>query len=240
VLSQFCRAVLIAVSVTATACTPHLVAPYNSELEQKATAMEAEVSAWDLTMRQNAGTLAADPRDPGNVKILNQWRGEADAMLTLIVSNDPGTVNCDKAAQAVYKAIEGRLPEALRATMSSTAAADKPSAAASSCEAGLVADLIPAIDDIVRAFQYCKLDWVDDDYFHGVQSAKASVAAPSPPSDSRVQQRKASCLSEFKEENADSTSSPIQKDHGRAISHLMTTLQVIVYVEGRKKASESK
>jgi hypothetical protein len=200
--------------------------------------MESEVSAWDLTMRQGAGTLAADPRDQDNVKMLNKWRGEADAMLTLIVSSDPGTVSCDKAAQAVYKAIEGKLPDQLHMTTSSTATANKPSVAASSCEAGLVADIIPAVDDVVRALQNCKLDWVDDNYFHSVQSASTTVAPPSP-SDVKVQQKKTSCLSEFKEENANSSSSPIQKNHGRAISHLMTTLQIIVYVEGRKKASKS-
>jgi hypothetical protein len=39
-------AILIAITTLATACTVQLVAPYNSELQQKAAAMQAKVVAW--------------------------------------------------------------------------------------------------------------------------------------------------------------------------------------------------
>jgi len=48
----------------AAACAEQLVSPYNAELAQKASSMQAEVAAWDLTMRGGAGTIADDPRHP--------------------------------------------------------------------------------------------------------------------------------------------------------------------------------
>jgi hypothetical protein len=47
--------------------------------------------AWDLTMRRGAGMIADDPRHPDVAATIDKRRGEADAMLTLAVSTDPGT-----------------------------------------------------------------------------------------------------------------------------------------------------
>src|SRR5258707_14567309 len=72
------------------ACTVQLVAPYNSELAQTASGMQAEVIAWDLHMRSGAGTISDDSRHPDVLGTLNKWQGAAGAMLTLAISNDPG------------------------------------------------------------------------------------------------------------------------------------------------------
>jgi hypothetical protein len=238
-LSQCLRAALIAVFTAATACTVQLVAPYNSELEQKASSMEAEVSSWDLAMRQGAGRIDDDPRNPDNVKMLNKWRGEADAMLTLIVSSDPDLVNCSEVAQKVYKTLEDQLPQQVRANVQKTTdGATQTSGARAGCEAAVVADLNSAIDDAADKLKYCKLDWVKDDYFAGASHA-AATAAPPPPASSDAQEKiNRSCLAEFRE-TPPGGSSPGTR-HGRAVSHLLTTLQVIVYVENRKKAAASK
>ena len=68
------RKVLIIVPLVA-ACTTELVAPYNADLQQKASSMQAEVASWDLAMLQGAGTIAADPRNPDVIAMLNKWRG---------------------------------------------------------------------------------------------------------------------------------------------------------------------
>ena len=94
-----------------------LVSPYNADLQQKASTMQAEVGAWDLGMRTAAGTLAADPRYPDVVAKLDGWRGEADAMLTLAVSSDPGVVKCSAALKAVHEAIVNALPPDVRAAV---------------------------------------------------------------------------------------------------------------------------
>jgi len=232
VLTHFSRTTFIAVFATTTACTIQLVAPYNSELEQKASAMEAEVSSWDLAMRQGAGRVDDDPRHPDNVKMLNKWRGEADALLTLMVSTDPGIVNCSEAAQAAYKAIESKIPEAVRGNT-----APPSSMARSGCEAELVADLHSGIDDVAKGLKYCQVSWIKDDYF---QTLGQRAPPPAPPSTLSTDEQTAftrSCQAEFKE--AVGESSP-GTSHGRAVSHLLTTLQVIVYVENRKKAGASK
>jgi hypothetical protein len=89
-----------------TTCTVQLLAPYNAELAQKASSMQSEVAAWDLTMHNGAGTIGEDPRNPSVSATLNKWRGEADAMLTLAISNDPGVVNCREAMRVASGAIE--------------------------------------------------------------------------------------------------------------------------------------
>jgi hypothetical protein len=238
--SQCSRAAFTAVLAAATACTVQLVAPYNSELEQKASSMEAEVSSWDLAMREGAGRIDDDPRNPDNVKMLNKWRGEADAMLTLIVSSDPGIVNCSEVAQKVYTALQDQLPEQVRANGQLTAnASAQTSVPRSGCETAVVADINSGIDDAAEKLKYCKLDWVTDDYFQGMSRHAASITAPAAATSTDAQEKlNRSCLAEFKE-TPPGESSPGTR-HGRAVSHLLTTLQVIVYVENRKKAAASK
>lgn len=225
--------ILVAVAVLA-GCSVQLVAPYNSQLEQKASSMEAEVSSWGLTMRAGAGTVADDPRNPDVVKTLNKWRGEADAMLTLAVSSDPRSVSCNKAAQAVYAGLEKALPNNLRGAAET--AASKASAS-SSCEVGLVADLGAGLDAITRALKFCKMSWVPDDYFAGLMQGGSTASGPPPaPSEDDRERLTKSCLAEFK---APSQTSGV-RHNGRAVSRLLTTLQVIVYVENRKKAVTGK
>src|SRR5271166_5791981 len=142
-------AVAVGACAGAAACAVQLVAPYNSELAQRASSMQAEVAAWDLTMRGGAGTIADDPRNPEVVAIINKWHGEADAMLTLAVSNDPGKVNCSEAAKAVSAAIDSRLPADLQAA----ATAGNANAGPSGCEAELVASVGTGIDDIQKGLK---------------------------------------------------------------------------------------
>lgn len=220
---------------TASACTTQLVAPYDSQLAEQASSMQAEVSSWDLTMREGAGTVTDDPRNPGVAALLNKWRGEADAMLTLAVSNDPHTVSCNRAAQAVYAGMESMIPANLRPAAQASANPGAPS----SCEAGLVADLGSGIDDVAKALKWCRMNWVPDSYFAGLGTNVAGVPPP-PAAPSRDDQDKLtkSCLAEFKAPDQGSGGSAGMQ-HGRAVSHLLTTLQAIVYVENRKKAAAS-
>jgi hypothetical protein len=228
---------IAATAAVAVACTVQLVAPYNSELEQKASAMQAEVSAWDLTMRAGAGTIADDPRNPVVAATLNKWRGEADAMLTLAVSSDPGIVSCNQAVKAVSGAIESSIPADLRAAAQSPATASTPSGgAAPGCETGLVADIGVGLDDLARVLKYCRADWVPDGYFSSLsQKQEVMPKPPVAPTPSAQNALTKSCLAEFKESSTPANS--VGTQHGRAVSHLLTTLQVIVYVENRKKAA---
>jgi hypothetical protein len=218
------------------ACTVQLVAPYNSDLQQKASAMQAEVGTWDLTMRAAAGTTAADPRNPDVSAALNKWRGEADAMLTLAVSNDPGLGQCGEATKAVSGAIEASIPEMLRVTAPppTTSAG---AATQSGCEAQLVANIATGIDDVARALKYCQAAWVPDSYFTGLAENRASASKPNAAPNIATQVAlSGSCGEEFKSQQQTSTNAA-EAGHGRAVSALLTTLQAIVYIETRKKAA---
>jgi hypothetical protein len=222
-------------AIAVSACTPQLVSPYNVELQQKASTMQAEVAAWDLTMRDGAGTVADDPRHPDVTATLNKWRGEADAMLTLAISNDPRIIPCDAAAKAVYNLVAPGIPASLRVD---PATARPDAATPSGCETVLVAHIARGIDDVERGLRACRMEWVPNSYFTGLAQNRASVPRP-PSAQSQTAQDKLerSCLAEFKAA-AQTPAGAADSRHGRAVSALLTTLQEIVFVENSKKAAQ--
>jgi hypothetical protein len=225
-------------AILATACTVQLVAPYNSDLQQKASSMQAEVAAFDLTMRAGAGTIVDDPRNPGVALLINKWHGEAEAMLTLAASNDPGVANCGEAARLVAGAIESALPPNLRSAPAA-AAGGGAGTSPSSCETALVAQIDIGLNDLEKGLEYCRLSWVDDGYFTGLAQNPATASKPpNVPSATAQQKLRNSCFAEFKiAPTAPAAAAGAQ--HGRAVSAVLTTLQSIVYVENRKKAAEA-
>jgi hypothetical protein len=233
-----CIAAVGAAAALVAACTVQLVAPYNSDLQQKASAMQAEAATWDLTMRASAGTIAADPRNPSVSAMLNKWRGEADAMLTLAVSNDTGIAQCGQAVKAVAAKIEAGIPPSLLAAAPPAAPAGNAGAATpAGCEAQMVANIATDIDDIATALKYCHVDWVPDSYFAGL--AQNSAAAPKPPAAPDNAKQLAlnnSCGFEFKP-RSQTPASAAEAGHGQAVSALLLTLQEIVYIESHKKAT---
>jgi hypothetical protein len=224
----FCLAILMIAG-----CTVKLVAPYDSDLQQKASAMQAEVASWELTMRAGAGTITDDPRNPSVAAVLNKWQGEAEAMLTLAISNDPGAVGCGPAVEAVSGAIIGMLPADLRAG----ATASKPSAALSSgCEAQVVASLAKLLADLGGEVAFCRVPWVPDSYFAALgQNAATAPKLPAPPDAATHDKLRRACVFEFTPPAAVvGGATPL---HGPAVSRLVGTLGAIVYVENRKKAA---
>jgi hypothetical protein len=223
-------------AILATACTVRLVAPYNPDLQQKASSMQAEVAAFDLTMRAGAGTIIDDPRNPSVALMINKWHGEAEAMLTLAASNDPGVVNCGEAARLAAGAIETAVPANLRTP---PAAGGGAGASPSSCETALVAQIDTGLNDLEKGLKYCRLSWVDDSYFTGLAQSPATASKPPNAPSATVQQKlRDSCFAEFKlAPTAPEAATGAQ--HGRAVSAVLTTLQAIVYVENRKRAAEA-
>lgn len=230
------RAALCAGLGLIAACTVQLVAPYDAQLQQQASAMQAQVGTWDLSMRAAAGTINADPRNPDVISTLNAWRGDADAMLTLAISNDTGLVSCGDAVKAVSGAIEAAIPAGLKsATPPATTGAGTPPPAG--CESDLVATIATGIDDVQKALKYCQASWVPDSYFATLAQTKG--AAPAPPAAPSAAQQTAlqkSCLAEFKAQTQ-TPANAAEAGHGRAVSALLTSLQTIVYIETRKKAA---
>jgi hypothetical protein len=239
-LKRFCYLVAFTImTLMATGCTVKLVAPYDSDLLQKATSMQSEVQAWDLKMRNGAGTISDDPRHPDVISIISKWHDEAGAMLTLAASNDPGMATCSTAEKNVYGVIENVIPANLRAAAQSVTM--KPS---SGCEVELVALIDKGINDIgsqLKANDICQASWVPDTYFIGLSQNRTAAPAPPEPTDNAALQKKQlynSCLTLFKVTPGLPPGSA-GANHGRAVSALLTTLQSIVYVENRKKAAET-
>lgn len=214
------------------ACTPQLVAPYNSDLQQRASTLQSEIGAWDLATAKGAGTVLADPRHPDIIAALSKWRGDAGAMLTLAISNDVAFVNCGEAVQPVRSLIEGALPESLKDTAKAARPAPK-----GGCEVQLVAGLMDGIDAIETALQYCHLDWVDDSYFADLTRNRTTSTKPAAaPTPDRQRTVAGACGSEFRHV-AGVPAHAAEYGHGRAVSKLLTTVQAIVYIETRKKAT---
>lgn len=231
-------AALATATVVTTGCAVQLVSPYNSDLQQRASAMQAEVGTWDLAMRAAAGSVRADPRNPAVAEPLNKWRGQADAMLTLAISSDPGLVKCGDAIKAIHHAIVDALPADVSRQEIDAAAGGGSATQAVGCESVLVSRLGDEIDQIRTALAAgCKLSWVDDAYFATI--AQNTANAPKPPVAPRKADQDAvtgSCSFEF---NALSQAPPnaAAAGHGVAVSRLLRTLQAIVYIETRKKAA---
>ncbi len=218
-------------------CPVQLVSPYNSDLQQRASAMQAEVGTWDLAMYAAAGSIAADPRHPDVIATLDKWRGEADAMLTLSVSNDPGLVKCAAAVRAIHEAILEALPADLRAAQQATPAGSA-SATATGCESSLAARLPAAIEEVrADVTAGCKLNWISDAWFTSLAGNRAAAprvpAAPAAADQAAVTN---SCRFEFGAPTLPPTNAA-GSAHGVAVSRLLTLLQEIVYIETRKKAA---
>jgi hypothetical protein len=176
--------------------------------------------------------------------MINKWHGEAEAMLTLAVSNDPGAVNCGETAKSIYSAVESAVDAELEKANGAAAADVKASSAdgaktASGCEAALVARLDDGLRDVEKGLKYCTVAWAPDSYFTGVAQNRATAANAPPAPDATDQDKlRAGCYAEFKVA-AGVPAGAAGAQHGRAVSALLTTLQAIVYVENRKKAAQS-
>jgi len=232
------RAVICAGVLLAAACTVQLVAPYNSELQQQASALQAQVGTWDLTMRAAEATINADPRNPEVVATLNAWRGDADAMRTLALASDTGLVPCATAMKDAANAINAAIPASLRPAVPAQGTATTPAGGSpNGCEAEIVASLSAKIDKLAGVLKYCQVPWVPDSYFAALAQTKG--AAPNPPAaPSPAQQAslKAACGLLF-DPVPQTPANAANAGHGIAASDLLTTLQVIVFIETRKKAA---
>ena len=56
-------------------CQAQFVSPYSADVQKRASDMISEVSAWELQMRETAGTPDADPRQP-NIRELSPNFGD--------------------------------------------------------------------------------------------------------------------------------------------------------------------
>jgi len=244
-------AMMFAVCVLAGCDHVTWVAPYNADLQKKASDMLSDVVAWESHMRSVAGTAAADPRDPDVEAKLAAWRGDVEAMAEIEIGIDPGATACDaflaKIGGKISDSLKGVLPSAPAGTMSGLTPVTH-------CETlpGIFTRMtkqvtgdtpenagIPFILD-----QQCKLPWLSDSYFATLQEGRAtagasSAARPAPktakagiPTALQQVTAVAQCRSLF--------DPPAGTVHGNLVDSLVTDLDSIIYREGRQAPAAKK
>ena len=82
-------------------CQAQFVSPYSTDVQKRASDMIAEISAWELQMREAAGTPDADPRQLDIEAKFANWDGELEAMTAIETALAPETIRCDGLAAAV-------------------------------------------------------------------------------------------------------------------------------------------
>ena len=95
-------------------CQVQFVSPYSADVQKRASDMISEVSAWELQMRETAGTPDADPRQPNIRAQFAKWDGELEAMAAVETALNPEIINCDRLAAAVARSSKVRIPNKRR------------------------------------------------------------------------------------------------------------------------------
>src|SRR4029077_7505549 len=85
-------------------CQVQFVSPYSADIQKRASDMIAEVTAWEVQMRNAAGTIQDDPRHHDVIATFAKWHGDLEAMAALEAALTPQMVRCDKLAATVAQA----------------------------------------------------------------------------------------------------------------------------------------
>ena len=162
-------------------CQQHFVSPYSADLQKRATDMLADVTTWEGTMRNAAGTPAADPRNPDVVAKLQTWNGDIEAMAAVEVSIDPGSTVCDKLLGAIGGLVQKEMGSA---TTTATAAGSATGSAPVAAKCETLPDIFSRMKTQVSErmprvlVQQCQLSWLPDAYFAAIVQNRATAGAP--------------------------------------------------------------
>lgn len=249
------------IAVMVTGCEVQWVSPYSADLQKKATDMLSDVITWEGQMRSAAGTAAADPRHPDIQAKLAAWSANIEAMGEIELSIDPGATVCDafldKISSGVDAALRSKLPSAPAVAGSGGGLSLSSTKSLGHCETlphifslmrkqvDTSADTPPKPALLQTELEgACKLDWLPDDYFTVLKENRATAGASTtarPASaasnagaapDAAAQKRIAtSCRALFE--------APAGTTHGPAVTQLVTSLDAIIYREGRQAPTAS-
>ena len=230
-------------------CSVQLVSPFDADLQKRASDLTSEISAWEMQMRSQAGTVATDPRNPQVQAALQRWLGELEAMQQLQFSTDPGLIECRAAADSVLRQVQDLVASQKQKTLMRAIAAASPtedqaaqagSAPAKSCEAipiSLAAKDVGLLQKIME--QQCRVPGADDAFFESAQDDKLAAAAGTrmkagvkpAAAGSPTEKSQAMCLAVFLPPSVAGSNDP----HGPPVSAIIGDLNAIVFIEGKKK-----
>src|SRR5690242_13260741 len=168
-VTQFLGMALIMTAVVQ-GCQVQLVSPYSADVQKRASDMISEVSAWELQMRDVAGTLEADPRNAVIRALFAKWDGELEAMAAIEAALNPEIIKCDKLAAAVAQSSNAAIPEQVSPAIAG------PSNSAGllthqSCETQVFQNLQQTLIEMKQVVEHqCELPWLTGDYFQAIST----------------------------------------------------------------------
>jgi hypothetical protein len=228
-------------------CQAQFVSPYSADVQKRASDMISEVSAWELQMRETAGTPDADPRQPNIRAQFAKWDGELEAMAAVETALDPEIIKCDKLAAAVAQSSKVQIPEQVSPAI--IAPSSSPIAIAhQSCEMKVFQNLAETLVEMQQVVErQCELPWLTEADFQitgigrtgaGLQgSARTSRSNTSAPSADQQRIARGNCVAIFRPTAAESGQN---LGHGVVIAPVIGQLYDIVYVETRKSTAAVK
>lgn len=245
----FGRKLLALACLLAVAGCQRWVAPYNAGLQQRATTMLAQVTAWEASMATRAGTVQADPRNPAVSDQLDKWRGEIEAMAAIEAGIDPEAGTCDSVVRAILGPVESKLKR-LGASVPAGSGSDAAAKTSLRCES--LPDVFGKMLKVVKVYapaslsQQCKLSWVPNSYFAG-KSIIEGTNVPVPKGNAatrqaRIKDAKSKCVALFEPllgigsevVQQKSSQATLRVQHGPLLSPLATDLAAIIYREGQQ------
>jgi hypothetical protein len=236
----------IILSAVVQGCQVQLVSPYSADVQKRASDMISEVSAWELQMRDEAGTPEGDPRNPNIRAQFAKWDGQLEAMVAVEAALNPEIIQCDRLAGAVTqssKVIAEQAPPVTRSSSSSAGAITH-----QSCETQVFQNLQQTLMEMQQVVQHqCELPWLTEDHFQQIgdpravaapqRSAVTSKANTSAPTADQQRIARENCVKIFRPAVAQGQQNT---GHGVVIAPVIGQLYDIVYIETRKSTAAAK
>jgi hypothetical protein len=227
-------------------CQAQFVSPYSVDVQKRASDMISEVSAWELQMRETAGTPDADPRQPNIKAKFANWDGELEAMAAIETALNPEIVQCDRLAAAVTQSSKIRTPEkaspAIAASSGSSGAITH-----QSCEMQVFQNLAVTLVEMQQVVErQCELPWLTERDFQtsgahqataALQGSAATRADTFAPSVDQQRIAREHCAAIFR---PPATQDGQNLGHGVVIAPVIGQLYDIVYIETRKSTAAAK
>jgi hypothetical protein len=238
---------LLLVAVLLLGCQVQFVSPYSADVQKRASDMIAEISAWELQMREAAGTLDADPRQPNIKAKFANWDGELEAMAAIETALAPGIVKCDRLAAAVTQSSRIQIPENASSPIGGPSGSSS-AITSQSCEMQVfqnLADTLAKMQQVVE--RQCQLPWLTERDFQtsgahqaaaGLQGSAANTRAiTSAPSADQERIARERCAAIFRPSTAQGGQNLA---HGVVVAPVIGQLYDIVYIETRKNTAAVK
>ena len=141
-------------------CQVQFVSPYSADVQKRASDMIAEISAWELQMREAAGTPDADPRQPNIRAKFANWDGELEAMAAIETALAPETIKCDSLAAAVTQSSRIQIPENASSPIGGPSGSSS-AITSQSCEMQVFQNLTETVVEMQQVVErQCQLPWL--------------------------------------------------------------------------------